>query len=41
MICRRIHLTERGEAVFGSLAGIAFISSTVIFFAALGDLLGI
>ena len=41
MICKRIHLTARGELVFGSLAGLAFLSSIVIFFAALGDFLGI
>lgn len=41
MICERIHLTARGEAVFGTLAGIAFVFSIVIFFAVLGDFLGI
>jgi len=41
MICRRIHLTARGELVFGTLAGAAFVFTIVMFTAALGDFLGI
>ncbi|WP_364402547.1 hypothetical protein [Pseudarthrobacter sp. LMD1-1-1.1] len=36
-----IRLTARGEIVFGSLAGIAFLFSLVLFFAVLGDFFGI
>ena len=38
---RRIRLTRRGELVFGSLSGLAAIFTMVIFFAVLGDFLGI
>jgi len=38
---RRIRLTRRGELVFGSLAGVAYLFTVVIFFAVLGDFLGI
>ena len=38
---RRIRLTRRGELVFGSLAGAVYVFTVVIFFAALGDFLGI
>ncbi|TQJ60519.1 hypothetical protein FBY30_2787 [Arthrobacter sp. SLBN-83] len=38
---QRIRLTARGEAVFGTLAGVAFLFTLVIFWAAVGDLLGI
>jgi len=38
---RRIRLTRRGELVFGSLAGIAYLFTIVIFFAVLGDVMGI
>lgn len=38
---QRIRLTRRGELVFGSLAGAAAIFTIVIFFAVLGDYLGI
>lgn len=37
----RIRLTRRGELVFGSLAGLAYIGTIVVFFAVLGDFLGI
>lgn len=36
-----IRLTARGELVFGALSGCAFIGTIVLFFAALGDVLGI
>lgn len=36
-----IRLTERGELVLGTLAGIAFLTTITVFFAALGDALGI
>lgn len=36
-----IRLTPRGELVFGSLAGLVAVFTIVIFFAALGDYLGI
>ena len=38
---RPIRLTQRGEMVFGTMAGIAFLFSLVMFFAVLGDFLGI
>lgn len=38
---RPIRLTARGELVFGSLAGLVAIFTIVIFFAVLGDFLGI
>lgn len=38
---RRIRLTRRGELVFGSLAAMAYLFTLVIFFAVLGDFLGI
>jgi len=38
---QRIRLTRRGELVFGSLAGAAYIAGVVMFFAVLGDFLGI
>jgi hypothetical protein len=38
---RPIRLTARGELVFGTLAGIVFLFTLVIFWAALGDSLGI
>lgn len=37
----RIRLTARGELVFGSLAGVVAIFTIVMFFAVLGDALGI
>ncbi|QFG09595.1 hypothetical protein HYQ00_gp51 [Arthrobacter phage TripleJ] len=36
-----IRLTERGEIVLGTLAGLAFLFTITIFFAVLGDFLGI
>ena len=36
-----IRLTARGELVFGTLAGIGFLFTLVIFCAVLGDFLGI
>lgn len=37
----RIRLTRRGELVFGSIAGVVALFTIVIFFAVLGDYLGI
>lgn len=37
----RIRLTRRGELVFGSLAGLVALFTLPIFFAVLGDFLGI
>ena len=36
-----IRLTARGELVLGTLAGLAFLLTITVLFAALGDLLGI
>ena len=36
-----IHLTDRGEAVLGTLAGLAFFATIVFSFAVIGDFLGI
>jgi hypothetical protein len=36
-----IRLTELGEIVLGTAAGIAFLLTITIFFAVLGDFLGI
>ena len=38
---RRIRLTRRGGLVFGSLSAMAHLFTLVIFFAVLGDFLGI
>jgi hypothetical protein len=36
-----VRLTERGEFVLGTLAGVAFLFTIICFFAVLGDFLGI
>lgn len=38
---QKIRLTEAGELVLGTIAGIAFLLTITIFFAFLGDVLGI
>jgi hypothetical protein len=38
---RPLRLTTRGELVLGTAAGIAFLFTLVVFFAVLGDFLGI